>query len=84
MLVGVAWPRTNLGVLPPVIGRRVVGGVGRLDLQLGDAGENVVDGFLALSRDGRDGFQLVYQVLEDCRARTALADAVLLMVMPAQ
>lgn len=77
-----ACPRTNLGVLSPVIGRRVVGGVGGFVLQLGNAGEDVVDGFLALSRDDGDGLQLVYQVLEDCRVRTASAAAVLLGNVP--
>lgn len=57
--------QTNLRILSPVIRRRLIRSVGDLVLKLCDAGEDMVNGFLALTRDCAHRFQLVNLVLQN-------------------
>lgn len=57
----------DFGVLLAVVGWRVLCRVGDLVLQLCYAGEGLVDGGLALSGNGGDGFDGGDVILEDCR-----------------
>jgi hypothetical protein len=63
----------GLGIMLAIIRRCVLGCISDLILQLGDTGQNVVDGFLALAIGKSNGLEIIDQVLKFYRPGTVTA-----------